>query len=262
MNTDNKVKLKAIRLSKTNFGYCINCYNGCEHGCQYCYGMEITHKTYSDWIKPVPRIQFPDLLRKDVEVLKQNPEIKAGIKDIMVSSITDCYQPLEAQHGITREVIKILIENELPFTILTKSESVLNDVDLFKGYGKCRVGLTIVTLDDTLRRSIEPKTSPIQGRIEALRELHHAGIYTYCSVEPILPESNPIGVIDRLRNFVDLFEFGKLNPTDNYKAKPNRDYYINIFKKIETYCDKNKVPYRHAGHSVTFLKANGLSVRK
>jgi DNA repair photolyase len=258
MNTENKVNLKAIKPSRTGFGHCINCYNGCEHGCRYCYGMETTHKTYDEWIKPVPRLQLIDWLRKDIEVLKHHPEIKADIEDIMVSSITDCYQPLEAQHRITREVIKLLIENELPFTILTKNASVLSDIDLFTGYDKCKVGLTIMTLFDNIRQSIEPKASPIQDRIEALKELHQAGVYTYCSVEPILPGSNPIEVIERVKGFVDLFEFGKLNPNDNYKVSPNKEYYIDVFTKINEYCDQNKINYCHAGHSAGFLTKQGL----
>ncbi|MFC1910444.1 radical SAM protein [Chloroflexota bacterium] len=255
-------KLKAIRESKTGFGYCINCYNGCAHGCHYCYGMKVTRKAYSDWIKPVLRPKLPDLLRKDMEVLKHHLEIKADIKDIMVSSITDCYQPIESQHRITREVVKILIENELPFTILTKNKDVLDDIDLFKGYGKCRVGLTIATLDDNLQRSLEPKASPIEDRIEALRELKQAGVYTYCSVEPIMLGSNPIDVVDRVGDYVDLFEFGKLNPNGNYKANSNTDYYVNVFKQIAMYCSNNAINYRHASHSKDFLKANGLNYRE
>ncbi|MFC1902651.1 radical SAM protein [Chloroflexota bacterium] len=265
-----KDKLKVIKPSWTNFGYCINCYNGCEHGCRYCYGMKVTHKTYSDWVKPVPRLQLPDLLRKDIEVLNQNPPAKAGIKDIMVSSITDCYQPIESQHRITRQVIKLLIENELPFTILTKSASVQDDIDLFRCYDKCKVGLTIVTLDDNIRQSLEPNASPIVDRIEALRKLNQAGISTYCSVEPILPKSNPIDIVDELRDYVDLFEFGKWNPEGDTQAVVKQilgmnysgDYYIDQFKQINDYCDKNKINYCHAGHSERFLKANGVSIRR
>jgi DNA repair photolyase len=255
--------LKAITESKTNFGHCINCYNGCEHGCRYCYGMKITHKKYSDWVKSAPRLQLPDLLRKDMELLKQNPEVKAGIKDIMICSITDCYQPLESQHRITRDVIKILIESDLSFTVLTKNTNVLRDIDLFKGYDKCRVGFSVITLDDYFRQLLEPNSSPIPDRCEALETLQTAGVSTYCSVEPIMPDqrSDPIAIVDRLKDSVDLFEFGKWNPNDNSKRLVenilgtvyNEKYYVDVFKNIKTYCAIHSINYCHAGHSEDFL---------
>lgn len=260
MKVTNKPKLKAISYSKTNFGYCINSYNGCEHGCRYCYGMKVTRKKYADWVKPAPRLQLIDWLQKDMKTIKQHPEIKSGIKDIMVSSITDCYQPIESHHRITREVVKILIENELPFTVLTKNVNVLEDIDLFASYDKCIVGLTVATLDDDIRQSLEPNAPPINDRIDALKELKQAGIYTYCSVEPILPGSNPIDIIDTLKEYVDLFEFGKLN--GNKGAVSNEQYYVNAFKQIESHCKANGINYRHASHSYIFLKQNGLSIRR
>ncbi len=262
--------MKAITESKTNFGYCINCYNGCEHGCRYCYGMKVTHKKYADWVKPVTRLQLIDWLQKDMEVLEQHSDVKAGIKDIMVSSITDCYQPIESKHRITREVVKILIENELPFTVLTKNVNVLNDIDLFAGYDKCIVGFTVATLDDNLQRSLEPKASSIEDRIIALRELHKTGVFTYCSIEPILPGSNPIEIVKKLGKDVDLYEFGKWNPESDTQAvveqilgvKYNEDYYADQFKKINEYCDTNNIRYRHASHSARFLKAKGICYRR
>lgn len=260
MKTENKVNLKAIKPSGTNFGYCINCYNGCEHGCHYCYGMKVTQKPYSKWKEPQMRPQLLDWLKKDVEVLNQQPDVKADIKDIMLCSITDCYQPLELRYGVTKEVIEILIENDLPFTVLTKSKNVTRDIDLFKGYDRCRVGLTIMTLDDSLRQSSEPNASPIPDRIQTLKKLKEAGIFTYCSVEPIMTDkrSDPIEIMEKLHDYVDLFEFGKLNPINNDNPDFNKEYYIDMFKKINEYCEKHKINYCHAGHSEDFLKGHGL----
>jgi DNA repair photolyase len=136
-------RLKAIRPSGTNFGYCINCYDGCQHGCLYCYGRKIRWKDYKAWINAIPRLKIVDLLQEDIKHITN--EVEPDIKDIFVCSVCDAYQPIELEHKITRNVIQILRENNLPFTVLTKSANVLRDIDLFVGYNKCRVGLTIIT---------------------------------------------------------------------------------------------------------------------
>ncbi len=102
--------MKAIRPSGTGFGYCINCYVGCAHGCKYCYARTASppRKKYQDWINPKPRHKIVEWLKEDVSNPRNAPEI-SKIRDIFVGSVCDAYQPLELQHGITREVVKILI---------------------------------------------------------------------------------------------------------------------------------------------------------
>jgi DNA repair photolyase len=205
--------------------------------------MYRTHqKCYEDWLRVRPRTQIPDLLREDVKVIKQN-EIE--LPDIMLCSICDAYQPIELKCEITRNVIQILRENNLPFTVLTKSTNVLRDLDLFVGYAKCRVGFTIITLDDNFRKEYEPNSSPIEERCEALKILKDNGIPTYCSVEPILPceESNPIQIVKTLREYVDLFEFGKLNLSDEERI-PDRchdEYYRQVFRNLIPYCEREGI---------------------
>lgn len=258
-----------LQRSGTRFEWKIDCYDGCEHGCRYCYAWWIkrwTRANYSSWINPVPVQNVISNLKSQLN--KMRDTTKANIRDIFVSSLTDCYQPLELQQGITREVIETLIEHELPFTVLTKNTNVLRDKDLFKSYDKCRVGLTIVTLDDNLRKSLEPNSSSITNRIEVLRELKQAGISTYCSVEPILPDkrSNPIDIVETLREYVDLFEFGMWNPKYNSQRMVEKilgtiydqDYYVDVFKNIKEYCDKHSINYCHAGHSEDFLNKHRL----
>ncbi len=263
---------KPLVRSGTSFEWKIDCYDGCEHGCRYCYAWWIKrqkHAYYSSWTKPTPVQNVVSDLQSQLSGMRN--ATKANIKDIFVSSLTDCYQPLELQQGITREVIETLIEHELPFTVLTKNSNVLKDKDLFKNYDKCRVGFTIVTLDDNLRQSLEPNASSTADRIEALKELRQAGISTYCSVEPILPDkrSDPIAIMDRLKDYVDLWEFGMWNPKDNslrlvekiLGTGYNEYYYVNVFNNIKEYCDKNKINYCHAGHSEKFLKECGITFK-
>jgi len=262
-----------LKKSGTSFEWKIDCYEGCEHGCLYCYAWWIKSHTnwkrnqkwipYSDWINSTPIVNLVSDLRSQLNSMQDST--RAGIKDIFVSSLTDCYQPLESQHRITRQVIKILIENELPFTILTKNKSVLDDIDLFTGYDKCRVGLTIVTLDDKLRQMLEPNSSPITDRIDTLKQLRRAGISTYCSIEPILPDerSNPFAIVDTLQDYVDLFEFGMWNPKRNSQLEVERvlgtqydpNYFVDVFKRVNDY---KHITYCHASHSKDFLEQHGM----
>ncbi|MEN8615376.1 radical SAM protein, partial [Dehalogenimonas sp. THU2] len=207
--------LKAIRPSGTKFGYCINCYNGCEHGCLYCYGRIARKMKATKWALAEPRLSIVDSLKRDIQKLNSDPLAKQDIKDIMVCSVTDCYQPKELEHRLTRQVVELLRANDLPFTILTKSVLVLRDMDVFSGYDKCRVGLTITTLDENYRKQLELDTSRTCDKILAIEELHKHGVSTYCSVEPITPcpASNPKEIVKRFApGVVDLFEFGMWTP--------------------------------------------------
>lgn len=256
---------KPLVRSGTSFGRQINCYQGCEHGCKYCYGRSRPYKVieYEDWINAEPRSNTPELLRKQLKGMRQVTRDK--IKDIFVCSACDAYQRKELEFEITKEVIEILVANKLPFTVLTKNTNVLRDIDLFKGYGRCRVGFTIITLDEEFRKLLEPNSSPIADRCEALRILKDTKIPTYCSVEPIMPDkrSNPIEIVDELKDCVDLFEFGKWNPKfkDDVPVKYDEGWYVEIFQELNRYCDELGINYCHAGHSKKFLERYGFEFR-
>ncbi|APV43739.1 Radical SAM superfamily protein [Dehalogenimonas formicexedens] len=244
-------KLKIIGESKTSFGHYINTYNGCAHSCVYCYAKGIAHRDSVQWRQATPRVSFIENLKKDIELLKQNPSLREGINDIWVSSFTDCYQPLEKENHATRQTLELLIANELPFTVLTKNALVLEDLNLLKGYPKCRVGLTLTTLDETYRQYLEPYTSTTDEKIVALETLKANGVSTYCSVEPITSKlSDPVAIVKRLAEVMDLFEFGVWNekyhiPGLNY----DEPYLMGELDKVMTYCRNSKIKHCTAGHS-------------
>lgn len=257
------VNTSVLRPSGTGFGWCINQYDGCLHGCKYCYGMVIRRKSYSDWIRPRPREKILEKLGNDVKLLASNGAL---IKDIFLGSVTDSYQPLEKDCLLTRRVVEMLIQNELPFTILTKSDLVLRDMDLFKHYKWCRVGVTITSFDEDFRKVLEPFSVSYARRIAVLEALKANGISTYLSCEPIFPvkEANPISIVKRLRNVVDLFEFGKwskyrtLGIPDYYYANYSDEHYGRMFREVIAYCDEQKINYCIASHSEKFIKDNDL----
>ena len=134
-----------------------------------------------------------------------------SINDIFVGSVKDYYQPIELEHKITRQIVEVLIENKLPFTILTKGNSVLRDIDTLKDYPLCRVGVTLISLDEAIRKDLEPGATSYKERIQVLETLKKNGIRTYLSCEPLIPvkEVNLIEIVQKLGGVVDLFEFGK-----------------------------------------------------
>jgi len=126
------------------------------------------------------KINAPTVLAKETR--------KARLGPILISSVTDAYQPLERKYEVTRKILEVLTRRKYPVMILTKSSLVTRDIDLLKKLEHCEVGFTIVTLNDSIRKIFEPKASPIKYRLEALWELHQENIPTYGFIGPILPQ--------------------------------------------------------------------------
>lgn len=166
--------------------YCVNPYVGCEHACVYCYADFMARYTGHE----EPWGTFVDAKANAPEVLARELAKSRKKGRAMLSSVTDPYQPVERQWGLTRRCIELLIAHGFGVDVLTKSALVLRDIDLFlKAPDLVEVGLTITTDDDNIRRHFEPRASSIQSRVDALHKLHSAGIRTYVFVGPILPQN-------------------------------------------------------------------------
>ena len=174
-------------LSKTalpGLDYSINPYFGCEHGCIYCYARkfflikEIKHE-WGEYIEV--KENLPTLLTKQLRRVPKNSVIGIGTS-------TDPYQPLEKKYRITRKVLSVLkFRKDIEVEIQTKSALVLRDLNLLKEINKISIGFTILTIDDELRRFLEPRASKISERFKALKRLKEAGIETWVFIGPILP---------------------------------------------------------------------------
>jgi len=112
---------------------------------------------------------------------------KVKPKLVLLSSVTDPYQPIEAKLRLTRRCLQHLLDFDFPVTILTKSSLVTRDIDLFQQFPSCEVGLTVTTLDEEVRENFEPTASPIEERLKALTTLNESGVPTYAFLGPILP---------------------------------------------------------------------------
>jgi len=173
--------------------------------------------------------------------------IKNKIKDVLLCFATDPYQPLEKRICLTRKVLKVLIEEEVPFSILTKSNLVLRDADLLRGYPRCRVGLTITTMNDNVRKLWEPYSSSIEERITTVKTLHDMGIKTWVSVEPILDNSYS-DIISELCEYVDFWVFGKLN---YYRTRMN---WQEVAERIQAMCEEMGLRYLIKQELAIFLR--------
>lgn len=200
-----KAKTILVRSRISEEMYCLNPYVGCQHGCRYCYATFMKRYTghRERWGEFVDvKINSPELLAKEVH--------RAHRWEITISSVTDPYQPLERRYGLTRQCLQILLEHQLPVSILTKSSLVLRDMDLLVSFDQCQVGLTITTDQEEIRKLFEPHSSPIPERIRALETLHRHGLRTYAFIGPILPQ-DPQQLAERLCGVVDFVYVDRMN---------------------------------------------------
>ena len=174
------------------FRFSINPYRGCEHGCVYCYARP-GHETLGmnaglDFeTKILVKHDAPQRLRDELA------EPRWNVDTISISGVTDCYQPAEREFRITRGLLEVLFEARNPVGLITKNALVTRDLDILSAMAKenlVHVYLSITTLDAELARKMEPRTSPPQGRLEALRELTAAGVPVGVMTAPIVPGLN------------------------------------------------------------------------
>lgn len=172
--------------------YSLNPYQGCEHGCIYCYARN-THEYYGfsaglDFeSKIVVKKNAPALLEKFLLHPDWNPV------PISLSGNTDCYQPQERKFEITRRLLKIFAQYRHPLGIITKNSLILRDIDLLSDLAKdnlVHVYISITTLDEDLRRVMEPRTASAIKRLQTVETLSKAGVPVGIMNAPIIPGLN------------------------------------------------------------------------
>jgi DNA repair photolyase len=167
----------------------LNPYRGCEHGCIYCYARP-THEYLGlsaglDFeSKIMVKTNAPELLRTELELPRWQPQT------LVMSGVTDPYQPIERKLGITRGCLEVLAKFRNPVAIITKNRLVTRDIDILRDLATCNavaVNISVTSLDPNLQRVLEPRTSSPKARLEAIMQLRRAGIPTGVMVAPIIP---------------------------------------------------------------------------
>lgn len=200
-------------ITKSNLPVCdfsVNPYTGCEHACKYCYACFMKRFTNhpDEWGEFV-----------DVKIWQpiKNPSKYNG-KELFIGSVTDPYQPIEEKYYRTRILLEQLQGSGAKLSIATKSDLVLQDLDLIKTFPDARVSWSINTLDEAFKDDMDKAVS-IERRLAAMKAFHDAGVRTTCFISPIFPEITDVkAIIERAKNQCNLIWLENLNLRGSYKA--------------------------------------------
>jgi DNA repair photolyase len=187
-----KTILNKVDSPDLGLSWSMNPYQGCEHGCIYCYARN-THEYwgYSAGKEFEQNIlvkkKAPDLLRQIFESKKWQAE------PIVLSGNTDCYQPAERRFGITRKLLAVFLEYKHPISIITKNSLIERDIDLLEKLAAenlVALTLSLTTLNEKLKRIIEPRTSSVNSVLLTISKLSATGIPVSVNMAPVIPAIN------------------------------------------------------------------------
>ena len=180
------------------FDFCVNPYGGCPYGCNYCYVStrlkNLAGHSHDDWGAYL-----------DLKNYKSLDMSKLHGKRVLLGSATDPYNPCEATYRKTREILRILPE-DIHLEIQTKSNLILEDIELLKRFPDLQVGISVCAQDSSFNADMEPNVPSVEQRFLTLKKLHDAGIRTYLAVTvfPLITNIESLfelskGVVDRMR---------------------------------------------------------------
>ncbi|WP_400075960.1 PA0069 family radical SAM protein [Winogradskyella sp. R77965] len=192
LNVFPKTIVNKVTSPDVGMAYSMNAYQGCEHGCIYCYARN-THEFwgYSAGLDFERRILVKKDAPKLLETLLKKKSWKAHT--IVMSGNTDCYQPAEKKFEITRQCLEVFLKYKHPVAIITKNALILRDLNLLKALAKdhlISVNVSITSLSEDTRRILEPRTATIKRRLKVVKELSSNGIPVNVMLAPIIPSIN------------------------------------------------------------------------
>lgn len=259
------VKEKEVKdyLTKSKIGeYAINPYVGCPHQCRYCYASFMKRFT-----------NHPEQWGEFIDIKLCNKKIdtrKIVGKNVFMSSVTDCYNPYEANYNITRNILEQLVGVDCILQLSTKNKLILRDLDLLKQMKNVSVAMSVNTLDENFRKDMD-KASSIKERLETLKTLYENGIYTILFMSPIfIGITEWKAIIEETKDYIHEYWFEDLNLRGAYKydilnyisekypkvypiferiyIKGDRQELFTMDNEIRQYCYKNKINYSDYFH--------------
>ncbi len=192
LEQQSKTIVNKVESPDVGMSYSMNAYAGCEHGCIYCYARNVhEYWGYSAGLdfeqKIIVKKNAPQLLRKQLS----HP--KYICMPIMLSGNTDCYQPAEQKFRLTRGLLEVCYEFNQPVGILTKNSWIIKDVDLLQEMAKKRLVsamVSITSMNEDLRRVMEPRTTTAKQKLKVIETLSKAGIRMGIMMGPMIPGLN------------------------------------------------------------------------
>ncbi|MES2514242.1 MAG: PA0069 family radical SAM protein [Bacteroidota bacterium] len=187
-----KTIINKVDSTDLGFGYSMNPYQGCEHGCIYCYARN-SHEFwgYSAGLDFERKIVVKKNAVELLETQFSNKNWKA--KPIMLSGNTDCYQPIERELEITRNILKTCLKFKHPVSVITKNSLITRDLDVLTELAELNlvhVMVSITGTDEKMRQLLEPRTASYKNRINVLESLSRHGIPCGVMVAPVIPGIN------------------------------------------------------------------------
>ncbi|MAB49687.1 MAG: radical SAM protein [Flavobacteriaceae bacterium] len=192
LNVFPKTIVNKVTSPDVGMAYSMNMYQGCEHGCIYCYSRN-SHEFWGfsaglDFERKI-------LVKKDAPKLLEDLLKKKSWKahTIVMSGNTDCYQPAEKKFQLTKQCLEVFLKYKHPVAIITKNALILRDIELLKVLAKdnlISVNISITSLSEETRRILEPRTATIKRRLQTVKELSDNGIPVNVMLAPIIPSIN------------------------------------------------------------------------
>lgn len=174
---------KALSLTQISLGeYVLNPYRGCAFGCKYCYAQENKNMTKrkKDWGKFLDiKINLIQVLEKELKNLKP--------KRVILGSTTECFQPAEKEFRVTQHSLKLLKENNIPLTILTKSSLIKDYIDCINYHPQNKVYFSLVFSQKKIKNILEEKTPSLKERVETIEALIKSKIKVKIHIGPFIP---------------------------------------------------------------------------
>ncbi|PZW44061.1 DNA repair photolyase [Mesonia algae] len=201
-----KTFVNKVNSPDVGMGYSANPYQGCEHGCIYCYARN-SHEYwgYSAGLDFEKKI----LVKKNApQLLEQKLQSKNWQGDtIIFSGNTDCYQPIERKLKITRKCLELMLKYKHPTGIITKNSLILRDLDVLKELAELhliRVSISITSLSEETRRIVEPRTASIKQRLKTVEVLAKHNIPVNVMMAPIIPSINSHEILPLVKKVSEL----------------------------------------------------------
>lgn len=200
-----KTILNKVTSPDLGFSWSMNPYQGCEHGCIYCYARN-THEYWgyssgTDFEQNIlVKKNAPELLRATLLSKKWTPQ------PVTIAGNTDCYQPAERKLKITRSCLKVFAELKHPVGIITKNSLIERDLDVLKELASQNLALVVLsltTLNQRLKSIMEPRTSSVSNVLKTIERLSGAGIPVHVNHAPIIPAINDEEIFDLVKASAD-----------------------------------------------------------
>jgi DNA repair photolyase len=229
---DNKSALNKLKR-KIPYGWDLNIYRGCEHGCKYCYAM-YSHDYLGDG-NYFDKVYYKKNIIESLEHELSSPDWKREI--VNIGGVTDSYQPIEKELKIMPEVLKLMIKYKTPIIISTKSDLILRDFDLIKELADItyvNIACTITAMDENIRTIIEPNGCSSMRRFEVLKEFRKTNASIGIHIMPIIPYlTDCYENLDKIYKEASLIKADYVLPGTLYLRGKTRNYFFDFLRDYD-----------------------------